>query len=113
MRDTFKTSQVQNEVSGIFRSDEPQNQNVAYVHLKALQQATDKNFGIVTQFHVKVDDPARMDDVAAAIESGLAGVVQRRPDEQVAIHVCGPEGLRRNVTLGELLPLAFGPENLR
>jgi cytidine deaminase len=34
-------------------------------------------------------------------------------DEQVAIHVCGPEGLRRSVTLGELLPLAFGPENLR
>ena len=28
------------------------------------------------------------------------------------IHVCGPEGLRRTVTLGELLPLAFGPGNL-
>jgi cytidine deaminase len=28
------------------------------------------------------------------------------------IHLCGPEGLRRTVTLGELLPLAFGPENL-
>ena len=34
-------------------------------------------------------------------------------DDAVAIHVCGPEGLRRSVTLGELLPLAFGPENLR
>jgi cytidine deaminase len=34
-------------------------------------------------------------------------------DDQVPIHVCGPEGLRRSVTLGELLPLAFGPENLR
>ncbi len=34
-------------------------------------------------------------------------------DDQVAIHVCGPQGLRRSVTLGELLPLAFGPENLR
>jgi len=70
--DTFKTSNVQNEVSGIFRSDEPQNQNVAYVHLKALQQATDKNFGIVTQFHVKVNDPGRMDDVAAAIDGEFA-----------------------------------------
>ena len=29
------------------------------------------------------------------------------------IHVCGPEGLRRTVTLGELLPLAFGPGNLK
>ena len=28
------------------------------------------------------------------------------------IHVCGPEGPRRTVTLGELLPLAFGPEHL-
>ncbi len=28
------------------------------------------------------------------------------------IHVCGSQGLRRTVTLGELLPLAFGPENL-
>lgn len=28
------------------------------------------------------------------------------------IHVCGPEGLRKTLTLGELLPLSFGPENL-
>lgn len=70
--DTFKTGQVQNEVSAIFRSDEPQHQNVAYVHLKALQQATDKKFGIVTQFHVKVDDPARMEEVARAIDENFA-----------------------------------------
>lgn len=30
----------------------------------------------------------------------------------LVIHICGPEGLRRTVTLGELLPLSFGPENL-
>ncbi len=28
------------------------------------------------------------------------------------IHLCGPQGLRRTVTMGDLLPLAFGPENL-
>jgi len=33
-------------------------------------------------------------------------------DEDLPIHVCGTEGLRRTVTLGELLPLAFGPETL-
>jgi cytidine deaminase len=33
-----------------------------------------------------------------------------RPD--VRVHLCGPEGLRRTITLGELLPLAFGPETL-
>ena len=26
------------------------------------------------------------------------------------IHLCGPEGVRLSVTLGELLPLAFGPD---
>jgi cytidine deaminase len=28
------------------------------------------------------------------------------------IHVCGPEGVRRTITLGELLPFSFGPNNL-
>ncbi len=32
--------------------------------------------------------------------------------EDLPIHICGPEGPRRTVSLGELLPLAFGPENL-
>jgi cytidine deaminase len=32
--------------------------------------------------------------------------------DAVPIYLCGPEGLRRRTTLGELLPLAFGPENL-
>ncbi len=31
---------------------------------------------------------------------------------ETPIHVCGPEGLRRSFTLDELLPLAFGPDNL-
>lgn len=33
------------------------------------------------------------------------------PDD-VLIHICGPQGLRRSVTLGELLPLSFGPDHL-
>jgi len=32
--------------------------------------------------------------------------------DDLVIHICGPEGLRRTVTLGELLPLSFGPDNL-
>ena len=28
------------------------------------------------------------------------------------LHICGPEGLRKTVTLGELLPHAFGPNSL-
>ena len=34
-------------------------------------------------------------------------------DADVCIHVAGPEGVRRTFTLDELLPLAFGPDNLR
>jgi cytidine deaminase len=30
----------------------------------------------------------------------------------VRVHVAGPEGLRRSFTVAELLPYAFGPENL-
>jgi cytidine deaminase len=31
---------------------------------------------------------------------------------ETAVHICGPEGLRQTMTLGALLPLAFGPKNL-
>jgi cytidine deaminase len=31
---------------------------------------------------------------------------------ETPVHLCGTGGLRRTVTLGELLPLAFGPQNL-
>ena len=28
------------------------------------------------------------------------------------IHLCGPDGLHRTVTLGQLLPMSFGPQHL-
>jgi len=28
------------------------------------------------------------------------------------VHICGPEGLRRTVSLEDLLPVSFGPDNL-
>ncbi len=33
------------------------------------------------------------------------------PDTQ--IHICGPEGVRKSLTMEELLPFSFGPENLK
>ena len=33
-------------------------------------------------------------------------------DPATPVHICGPEGLRLGTTLGELLPLRFGPANL-
>lgn len=32
--------------------------------------------------------------------------------DAMPIHLCDPAGVRRTVTMGELLPLAFGPANL-
>ena len=31
----------------------------------------------------------------------------------VPIHLCSPEGLRQTVTLGDLLPMSFGPDHLK
>jgi putative ABC transport system permease protein len=70
--DTFDAAGVTVSVAGIVRSDEPQDQNVAYVHLAYLQQAADKRLGVVTQFNVKVDDPAQMQQVARAIDAHFA-----------------------------------------
>ena len=28
------------------------------------------------------------------------------------IHLCGPDGVHRTVTLGMLLPMSFGPQHL-
>lgn len=66
--DRFDAAGVTSYVAGVIRSDEPQDQNVAYVHLDFLQQTVDRKLGIVTQFNVRVNDPQRLDDVAAAID---------------------------------------------
>lgn len=34
-------------------------------------------------------------------------------DDDVPVHIAGPQGHRCTLTLGELLPLSFGPENLK
>jgi putative ABC transport system permease protein len=70
--DRFDAAGVVAYVAGILRSGEVQDQNVAYVHLDFLQQATDKNLGIVTQFNVRVDDPGRLEEVAQAIDREFA-----------------------------------------
>jgi putative ABC transport system permease protein len=56
-------------VAGIINSPEPQDQSVAYSHLDFTQRASGNKPGLVTQFNVAVDDPARMDHVAKAIDA--------------------------------------------
>lgn len=67
---SFDASGVTVSIAGIIASTEPQDQNVAYVHLPFLQQAaaTGPGLGVVTQFNVRVDDPARLRQTAAQID---------------------------------------------
>lgn len=71
--DRFDAAGITVYVAGIFRSDDPRHHNVAYVHLDFLQFASgSRSGGLVTQFNVRVADPARLDAVAAAIDEYFA-----------------------------------------
>ena len=81
---SFNSSGVSVTVAGIVRSSEPQDQNVAYVHLPFLQQSIAKGLGIVTQFNVRVDDPAKLEQIAKAIDGEFrteAEPTQTRPEK--------------------------------
>ena len=50
-----------------------------------------------------------------ALVSPCGGCRQRLyefADDTTPVHICDSDGLRRTVTLGEMLPLSFGPGNL-
>jgi cytidine deaminase len=34
-------------------------------------------------------------------------------DPETPVHICGPEGVRKTLTIAELLPESFGKRNLR
>ncbi|HWL92096.1 MAG TPA: ABC transporter permease [Phycisphaerae bacterium] len=82
---SFNSSGVAVTVAGIIRSSEAQDQNVAYVHLPFLQQSMAKaGVGIVTQFNVRVNDPAQLDQVAKAIDEAFRSEsepTQTRPEK--------------------------------
>ncbi|NDV62916.1 FtsX-like permease family protein [Puniceicoccales bacterium CK1056] len=67
--DTFEAVGVRVVVSGIIRSPNAQDNNVAYVHLPFLQQASRVGLGTVTQFNVRVTDPSQLDPVAEKIDA--------------------------------------------
>lgn len=71
--DRFEAAGITVFVAGVFRSDQPQDLNAAYVHLDFLQYASGSRAGgIVTQFNVRVSDPKQLDAVAAAIDERFA-----------------------------------------
>ncbi|HYG75627.1 MAG TPA: ABC transporter permease [Planctomycetota bacterium] len=68
--DRFDAAGVTVTVAAIVNSPEPQDQNVAYVHLEFLQRAKVVNApGVVTQFNVKVSDPRDLKRVAEQIDA--------------------------------------------
>ena len=71
--DRFEAAGITAYVAGVIRSAEPQDQNVAYVHLDFLQFASgSRSGGIVTQFNVRVADPSQIEQVAATIDEQFA-----------------------------------------
>jgi putative ABC transport system permease protein len=66
--DRFDAAGVTVTVSGILRSPFAQDNNVAYVKLPFLQQASRAGLGVVTQFNVRVGDSEQLDPVAKAID---------------------------------------------
>lgn len=109
--DRFEAAGVTVYVAGIIRSDEPQHANVAYTHLDFLQYASGSRAGgIVTQFNVKVDDPTRLDAVAAAIDADFAAAQEptRTSAEKAFVALAAADvleivGFMRWLGLGSLL----------
>jgi len=70
--DTFEAVGVRVYVAGIVRSPLQQDNNVAYVHLPFLQQASRVGLGTVTQFNVRVEDVQQIDAIADKIDTLFA-----------------------------------------
>jgi len=66
--DSFEAVGINVKVAGIIASDSPQDNNVTYVHLDFLQQASRVGLGVVTQFNVKVESADQLDAVAEKID---------------------------------------------
>ncbi|MCM8542766.1 MAG: ABC transporter permease [Lentisphaeraceae bacterium] len=67
--DQFDAAGITVRVAGIMESENPQDQNSAYVHLDFIQKASNHGLGIVTQFNVKVTDHRKLSEVADAIDN--------------------------------------------
>lgn len=70
--DQFEAVGVRVWVAGIIASPHAQDNNVAYVHLPFLQQASRVGLGVVTQFNVRVEDPTNLERVADQIDALFA-----------------------------------------
>ena len=65
----FDAAGITAYVAGVFRSSDPQDQNVAYTAIEFVQLAGRDQLGVVTQFNVRVADPSLLDQVADEIDA--------------------------------------------
>lgn len=65
----FDAAGITAYVAGVVRSNDPQDQNVAYTALEFVQLAGRDELGVVTQFNVKVADASMLERVAAEIDA--------------------------------------------
>ena len=108
--DTFEAVGVRVVVAGIIRSPNPQDSDVAYVHLPFLQQASRVGLGTVTQFNVRVENPSYLEPVAAEIDalfSSDSAPTNTRPEKaffaQTAKDMVEMIGFTRWLGLGAVL----------
>lgn len=64
----FDAAGITAYVAGVVRSENPQDQNVAYTALEFVQLAGRDQLGIVTQFNVKVADASMLEQVGTEID---------------------------------------------
>jgi putative ABC transport system permease protein len=67
--DRFDAAGITVRIAGVIDSDDPQDQNSAFVQLDFLQKASNRGLGEVTQFNVKVIDHTIMNEVAERIDA--------------------------------------------
>ncbi|MSR63371.1 MAG: FtsX-like permease family protein [Planctomycetes bacterium] len=70
--DRFRFGGIDVNVAGVFRSSEPVEEGMVLTHLEYLQRVGPVDrLGTVTQFEVKIDDPAHGQDIAREIDARL------------------------------------------
>lgn len=107
--DRFTAAGVDAFVAGIIDSDAPQDQSSAFVHLPFLQEQSKRGGTgtIVTQFDVRVKDPAQLDAVAASIDAKFANDQAPTSTRAETAHVARAAGdVMALVSFAEILGIA-------
>ena len=106
--DRFRLGDIDVKVAGVFRSSQPVEEGVILTHLEFLQRAGPVNrLGTVTQYEVKVDDPAHATAIARQIDARFATAEEPTDTRsQLSFLESATRDLREILRFGRLLALA-------